>query len=106
MKSRLTQFVGLVVLSGALLGGPFAQDADKQARREVKREVKKEHSIEKWDRWTVRQEAKRVKQLEKERRFNTLSTARGSEVGMIDAQGKYVTIGYMDRFNNFRPYQP
>src|SRR5215813_15460407 len=99
MKRQLTQTVGSIILAGSLLGGVYAQDMDKQVRREAKREAKDARSLEKWDRWAERKGAKRIKQLEKERRFDTPFTARGSEVKFLDLQGKYVTIGYIDKTN-------
>jgi hypothetical protein len=101
MKRQLTQTVGSILLLGSLLGGVYAQDMDKQARREAK----DARSLAKWSRWLERKEAKRIKQLEKEGRIDTPFTARGSEVKFRDSQGNYVTIGYFDKTNKFRPYQ-
>ena len=71
---------------------------------EAKQEAKREKALAKIDRWSFRQDSKMTKQLVKEKKFDTPSTARGSEVGFIDQEGHYVTIGYIDKNDNFRSY--
>lgn len=108
MKRRFKQIICFVALSGTLIGSTYsanAQVADKQMRHEAKQEMKRERALAKNDRWSKRHEAKLIKQLEKEQRFDTTSTARGSEVRYIDTSGKYVSVGYIDKSNQFRKYQ-
>src|SRR5262249_5995710 len=110
MKRQLTQIAGSIVLAGSLIGVGYAQDTDKpvtekQARREAKRDVKDAKSAAKSDRWVDRKQNKTIKRMEKDQKFNTPTTARGSEVKYIDSQGKYVPLGYIDKTNKFRPYQ-
>lgn len=108
MKRRFRQIICFVALSGTFIGGSYsasAQDTDKEMRHEAKQEVKRERAVAKIEHWSKRHKSKIIKQLEKEQRFNTPSTARGSEVGYLDTQGKYITIGYIDKSNQFRKYQ-
>jgi hypothetical protein len=110
MKRHLTQIAGSIVLAGSLIGVGYAQDTEKpltekQARREVKRDVKDAKGTVKSDRWADRKESKLIKRMEKDQKFNTPTSARGSEVKYIDSQGRYVSLGYIDKVNKFRPYQ-
>lgn len=107
MKRRFSQLICFITLSGTLFGGSYiakAQDLDKNTQREMKREMKREHSIAKMNKWTKRHESKINKRLAKEQKFDTTSTARGSEVMFLDAQGHYVSLGYFDKSNQFRKY--
>lgn len=114
MKRRLTKVVGSVVLTGTLLGAahytlaqdnPAQKNLAKEARREAKRVAREQRDYEKLLRWTQRHEAKTASRLTAERKFDTPYTARGSEVGFIDANGNYITLGYIDKTNEIRLYR-
>jgi hypothetical protein len=106
MKRRLTQVVGSVVLTGALLVNmqhTFAQDnVDKATRSAQRHEI---HDQKKLARWLERMEAKRAKELTQKQQFDTAYTARGSEIQIINATGQYVTLGYVDKRNNMKLYR-
>lgn len=101
MKRQLTQVVGSIVLTSAVLG--FAQDTlaqdsiDKATRSAQKHEMR---DLVKLARWLERMEAKRTKELTKDQRFDTAYTARGSEIRIIDSTGQYISLGYVDKRND------
>lgn len=112
MKRRLTKVVGSIVLASSFLGGAqnaFSQDdvskqANKETERAAKRLAREQCDYEKLLRWTRRHEAKTTARLTDERKFATPYTARGSEIGFWDANGVFVTLGYIDKTNEFRSY--
>ncbi len=105
MNRRFAQLIVVMALSGTLGIGyeVFAQSNDQEVCRESKKEEKSQKAIKRNDRWAARQESKLIKQLVRERRFDTPATARGSEASFYHS-GENISLGYFDKGNNFRSY--
>jgi hypothetical protein len=106
MNKRFAQLIVIMALSSTFaIGGHevFAQGAYNDVCSESKQEAKRIKAIQRNDRWAARQEAKMVKQLVSERKFDTPATARGSEAGFYH-NGEYISLGYFDKTNSFRSY--
>jgi len=110
LKTLMNTALSLGLAGTTLVGAAHAQDPIYPTIREhgrdheAKQEVKREKALAKNDRWAERQNSKMTKRRVKEGKFDIPSTARGSEVGFIAPDGRYVTIGYIDKDNNFRSY--
>jgi hypothetical protein len=99
-------FAGAVLVGVAQAQDPIYPDVrDHKQDHVVKQETKREKALARNDRWANRQDSKMKKRLVKEGKFDTPATARGSEVRFLDTQGRYVSIGYIDKDNNFRAYE-
>ena len=99
-------FAGAVLVGVAQAQDPIYPDVrDHKQDHVAKKEAKREKALAKNDRWATRQDSKMNKRLVKEGKFDTPATARGSEVRFLDTQGRYVSIGYIDKDNKFRAYQ-
>ncbi len=75
---------------------------EKDSRRQMKNEEKNKKELEKNDRWVAKQEAKMIERRQKDLNLTTPLSARGSEVKVYH-DGEYVTLGYFDSSNVFRP---
>jgi len=99
-------FAGVVMVGIAQAQDPIYPDVREHNQdHATKKEAKREKALARNDRWATRQDAKMNKRLVKEGKFDTPATARGSEVRYLDTQGRYVSIGYIDKDNNFRAYE-
>jgi hypothetical protein len=105
MKSRLTQTVGLLLLTGTLLGigAPIVTAQD--WRRERWEERLEQRRAERLERAFIRGIFGAVRERDRDRRVRYHYRGGRQYVGYYDRWGDFHAVGFYDRFGNFWRYR-
>src|SRR4030095_3552593 len=109
MKSRFTQAVGLLLLTGTLLGigAPTinAQDWRRDRQRDRWEERREERRAERIQRAMLRGVFGSIRSLDRERQLRYPYRGGRQYVGYYDRWGTLHVVGYYDQFGNFWRYR-